>query len=94
VRLNLMSVRLSSGLFLSSRRKAASDVSPRLILPPGMPHLPDHLCVRIISTSFRALKISPPTVASGDSVLSPAEAGASWKLFFSSPRWSSRDAPR
>ena len=48
-----------------SRRRAASEVSLVLILPPGMPHLWLHLWVWIISTSPRALKISAPTVGMG-----------------------------
>src|SRR5258706_10022687 len=66
---NLMSVTLRLVSSLISRRNAASEVSPHLILPPGMPHLFDHLCVRIISTSLAWLKISAPTVASGMFIL-------------------------
>src|SRR5260221_4244296 len=66
---NLMSVTLRLVLSLIWRRNAASEVSPHLILPPGMPHLFDHLCVRIISTSLTRLKISAPTVASGMFIL-------------------------
>src|SRR5450756_1262296 len=56
-------LRLVSSLI--SRRSAASEVSPHLIFPPGMPHRSDHLCVRIINTSSARLKISAPTVARG-----------------------------
>ena len=90
-RTNSMSVMFRPVSSLISRRSAVSDVSPRLILPPGMPHLPDHLCVRIISTSFLALKISAPTVASGGSTLPPVPTGWRWNLFFNSTRLNSAE---
>ena len=63
--------------------------APRWILPPGMPHLFDHLCVRIIRTSPEQLKISAPTVASGISVSVGTLAGGKWNLFFTSTRCNS-----
>src|ERR1035441_1249029 len=43
-----------------SRRKASTEGSPHLTLPPGMPQRFDHLCVRTISTWPAPLKIRPP----------------------------------
>src|ERR1043165_4217901 len=49
-----------------SRWRAASAVSPHLILPPGMPQRLDHLWVRIMRTSRAGLKMRAPTVGMGN----------------------------
>ena len=63
-----MSLSFSPVSSSTSRRRASSERSFGLILPPGMPHLWLHLWVWIISTSPCALKISAPTVGMGGCV--------------------------